>query len=105
MYALILNNIIVQVAEEKFEVHESLSWIDCPNDCIAREWILENGVPTAPPPTPERTYDIKRYANYPPIDNQLDMLYHAIDADSDLKTKFSSFYDAIKAVKDAYPKP
>jgi hypothetical protein len=33
------------------------------------------------------------------------MLWHAIDADADLKSKFSAFYNSIKAVKDANPKP
>ena len=42
---------------------------------------------------------------YPAIGDQLDLLWHAIDADSDLKSKFSAFYNSIKAVKDANPKP
>ena len=42
---------------------------------------------------------------YPAIGDQLDLLWHAIDADSDLKVKFSAFYNSIKAVKDANPKP
>ena len=42
---------------------------------------------------------------YAPIGDQLDLLWHAIDADSDLKSKFSAFYNSIKAVKDANPKP
>ena len=42
---------------------------------------------------------------YPAIGDQLDLLWHAIDADSDLKGKFSAFYNSIKAVKDANPKP
>ena len=42
---------------------------------------------------------------YPAIGDQLDLLWHAIDADTDLKSKFSSFYNSIKAVKDANPKP
>ena len=46
-----------------------------------------------------------RKDEYPDIGEQLDMLYHAIDADSDLKTKFSSFYDTIKSIKGKYPKP
>ena len=46
-----------------------------------------------------------RKDEYPDIGEQLDMLYHAIDADSDLKTKFSSFYNTIKSVKEKYPKP
>ena len=47
----------------------------------------------------------ERKNNYPEIGEQLDMLYHAIDADSDLKDKFSSFYNTIKSVKEKYPKP
>ena len=42
---------------------------------------------------------------YPAIGDQLDLLWHAIDADADLKAKFSAFYNSIKAVKDANPKP
>ena len=42
--------------------------------------------------------------SYPPIGEQLDMLWHAIDADADLKVKFATFYNAIKKVKDAHPK-
>lgn len=42
---------------------------------------------------------------YPPIGDQLDLLWHAIDVDTDLKSKFSAFYNSIKEVKDANPKP
>ena len=42
---------------------------------------------------------------YPAIGDQLDLLWHAIDVDADLKAKFSAFYNSIKAVKDANPKP
>ena len=42
---------------------------------------------------------------YAAIGDQLDLLWHAIDADADLKVKFASFYNSIKAVKDANPKP
>ena len=42
---------------------------------------------------------------YPAIGDQLDLLWHAIDADSDLKAKFNAFYNSIKEVKDANPKP
>jgi hypothetical protein len=54
-------------------------------------------------------YKIDRTTNgsttYPAIGDQLDLLWHAIDADTDLKTKFSAFYNSIKEVKDANPKP
>ena len=42
---------------------------------------------------------------YPAIGDQLDLLWHAIDADTDLKSKFSAFYNSINEVKDANPKP
>ena len=48
---------------------------------------------------------IDRKDEYPEIGEQLDMLYHAIDADSDLKGKFSNFYSTIKSIKEKYPKP
>ena len=42
---------------------------------------------------------------YDTIGNQLDMLFHAIDADSDLKTKFATWHTHNAAVKAKYPKP
>ena len=50
------------------------------------------------------SYRSKRSEEYDTIGNQLDLLWHAIDADSDLKAKFSAFYNSIKKVKDANPK-
>jgi|APSaa5957512535_1039671.scaffolds.fasta_scaffold105318_2 hypothetical protein len=45
----------------------------------------------------------QRDRQYAPTGDQLDMLWHAIDAGIDLKQ--SEFYTANKAVKDASPKP
>ena len=42
---------------------------------------------------------------YASIGDQLDMQYKAIDADSDLKTKFATWHTHISAVKAKYPKP
>ena len=50
-------------------------------------------------------YKSARAASYPPLGEQLDLLWHAIDADADLKVKLAGFYNAIKTVKDANPKP
>ena len=52
-------------------------------------------------------YDAKKYQRdrqpeYPAIGDQLDMLFHAIDAGKVNKT--SDFYKALKAVKDKHPK-
>ena len=51
-----------------------------------------------------KDYYRSRAKEYIAIGNQLDLLWHDIDADSDLKTKLSGFYDALKATKDKYPK-
>ena len=51
----------------------------------------------------DRTIDGSK--TYAPIGDQLDLLWNAIDADTDLKSKFSAFYNSIKTVKDANPKP
>ena len=52
----------------------------------------------------EKEVDRNRAFAYPSFTEQLDMLWHAIDADADLKVKFATFYNAIKTVKDAHPK-
>ena len=52
-----------------------------------------------------KEYQEDRVEAYPKIGDQLDMLYHAIDANETLKTQFADFYNAVKAVKDANPKP
>lgn len=44
-----------------------------------------------------------RQSAYPPISDQLDMLWHAIDEGTLDKT--SDFYQSLKAVKDSFPKP
>ena len=54
-------------------------------------------------------YDAKKYqrdrANeYPSWQDQMDMLWHSIDENAELKTKYFKFYEACKAVKVKYPK-
>ncbi len=41
---------------------------------------------------------------YPPIGEQLDMLWHSIDQNPALKSQYFDFYEAIKAVKVKFPK-
>ena len=52
-------------------------------------------------------YDAKQYQRdriYPSIGDQLDLLWHSIDRDGELKSKYYDFYEAIKAVKVKNPK-
>ena len=54
---------------------------------------------------PEQSkYAEQRRNAYPEIGDQLDMLWHTIDKDPQLKSKYFDFYEAIKAVKVKYPK-
>ena len=54
---------------------------------------------------PEQSnYAQQRRSAYPDIGDQLDMLWHSIDQDAELKQKYFHFYQAIKSVKVKYPK-
>ena len=59
-----------------------------------------SGNPVAAPI--ETPYDAKRSMEYPNLTEQLDMLWHAMDADS--SKRLEPFYSTIKATKDKYPK-
>lgn len=48
-------------------------------------------------------YKYNREKEYPPLKEQLDMLWHAIDTNT--LNKDSDFYKTLKQVKDTYPKP
>ena len=55
----------------------------------------------------DAAYSRTRADAYPSIGDQLDMLWHAIDTGdwTAAKVKTTEFYTALKAVKDANPKP
>lgn len=66
---------------------------------------VHEGVPELPPMQASILGDGylgKRIRQYPSIADQLDSLWHAMEAGE--IPKAGSFYDAIKAVKDANPK-
>ena len=81
---------------------------------IISEWNSGSPQPTkseieAAEATWQTEYDAQAYARtreaaYPSIGDQLDMLWHAVDADTTLKTNYADFHTALKAVKDANPK-
>ena len=52
----------------------------------------------------ESNYVQQRRNAYPEIGDQLDMLWHSIDQNPELKQKYFDFYEAIKQVKVKYPK-
>ena len=57
----------------------------------------------------QTAYDAEQYARdrekeYPTWQDQMDMLWHSIDQDAALKSKYFAFHQAILAVKSKYPK-
>jgi|TARA_Y100000034_G_scaffold3371_1_gene4069 hypothetical protein len=57
----------------------------------------------------QTAYDAEQYQRdrekeYPSWQDQMDMLWHSIDENAELKQKYFAFYEAIKAVKAKYPK-
>ena len=67
------------------------------------EWV-EMEVPLHPDPSYVVPYQYRRMNAYPSTGDQLDMLWHMMDADI-LPGKGSDWYNAILAVKTAHPKP
>ena len=52
---------------------------------------------------PAPSYAELRRTSYPPVAEQLGMLWHAMDAGPSVRIE--PFYSSLKAVKEAYPKP
>jgi hypothetical protein len=64
---------------------------------------LAQVIPGSRPPLPvDMDYRKARASLYPPMSEQLDMLWHAMDEFH--MPRVEPFYSRIKAVKDAYPK-
>ena len=52
----------------------------------------------------QSAYAEQRRNAYPPIGDQLDMLWHTIDKDILLQKRYFDFYQTLKQVKVKYPK-
>ena len=96
MKALIFENKVVDVALVAFEVHSSMTWMNCSDDCKVG-WSKIDGVLTAPPEPPEDTWDEKRQEEYPSIKELTVALY-----DTDDKSAIEAKRVAVKL---KYPKP
>jgi len=81
-------------------------------DINSIEW-LENTTPISKADIEAKMVEVQAEYNanqyqrdrvYPGIGDQLDMLWHSIDRDGELKSKYYDFYEAIKAVKVKNPK-
>ena len=71
--ALIFENRLVDVVDTEFEVAETMTWMDCPDECKAGKWELVDGtLQVIPEPEDTRTYAKKREAEYPSFYDYLD---------------------------------
>lgn len=73
-----------------------------PNDLLRRwRWdgqaFVDGGLRFPP------TYATERQEAYPPVTEQLDLLWHAMDAGTTMPIE--PWFSTIKSIKDAYPKP
>ena len=100
MKALILNNKVVDVQENEFEVADTMSWVDCDNTVKIGD--LYDGSNFTTPEEPELTYDTKRRKGYGEIGDQLDLLYKDLVAGKLDET--GEWAKLIKQVKEDNPK-
>jgi len=96
MKALILNNKVIEIQENEFEVAPPLKWVECDNT-ITVEHTYSNNNFISPPTVPELTYQEKRRSEYPSIEELVVALYDTEDK-ADIETNRA-------AIKAKYPKP
>jgi hypothetical protein len=89
------NNQVCDVVDSEFPVHSDFEWVDCGDDVKAGSHQYD-GSSFSLIYTP--TYSDNRANAYPSIKEQLDMQYW------DQVNGTTTWKDAIKTVKDAYPK-
>tara|TARA_S200002703_G_scaffold39476_1_gene34602 strand:+ start:552 stop:845 length:294 start_codon:yes stop_codon:yes gene_type:complete len=97
MKALILNNKVIEIQKNEFEVAPPLKWVECDNT-ITVEHTYSNNNFISPPTVPELTYQEKRRSEYPSMEDYLDAIVKGDDAQK------QKYIDDCKAVKEKYPK-
>ena len=94
---------------EEFEIAETFSWIDCPDDVTTYHTYKEDTGefipfdPLALPGFAENGYKIARMIGYKPIGDQLDMLYKEVIASGTISPD-GPWAQHITAIKAAIPK-
>lgn len=83
------------------ETYESLQWLDTVVPKPTEEQLLLD-IEDYKANRQTYEYDNLRRNEYPPVEEQLDMLWKAMD--SGQLPKADGFYNRIRAVKDKYPK-
>lgn len=64
MKALIFNNKVIDVKPTEFEVHPSMTWVDCPDDCqVGSEYRDDTIIPIPGPTDTERLEQLRMQRN------------------------------------------
>ena len=87
----LVDGVLVDLTAEEIAEKEAqdLTWLE--------EQSQNNNIEQAP-------YISQRRNAYPPVGDQLDMLWHTIDKDEKLQGKYFDFYQTLKTVKVKFPK-
>jgi hypothetical protein len=96
--------------EVRFDVHEGFMWIEGPYELEPKttegDYFYNfqdreiQKVESKPSP-----YDLSRRMEYPELSDQLDMLFHDMETGLVPGKDTSTWYAAVKLVKENYPKP
>jgi len=99
MKALIFEDKLIEVNTVEFEVHEAMTWMDCPDDCLVGSWeYVDGALQVIPEPEDTRTYAEKRKQKYNAL-NQFELMT------DDAANSTTTHADAIAAIKAEFPKP
>ena len=80
------------------DTQETITAWDKDKNVVSINWTAVNAW------TDPDEYKYNRAKEYPNIGDQLDMLWHTMDKNTELQHNFYDFYQTIKKVKVAYPK-
>jgi len=83
------------------QVYENIQWLSTGHTIPSKDQVLEETA-RLQAESDSMEYRRVRARQYPTINDQLDMLWHAMDIGA--LPRVDAFYSAIKAVKDANPK-
>lgn len=95
-------------AGNEFEVAETFTWVDCPDDTTTSHTVNEDGTfaafnPLALPGFAENGYKVARTIAYQSTGEQLDMLYKELQANGSITTD-GVWFNHVASVKAAIPK-
>ena len=104
---------IVNSEAETFETTDDFKWVDCPNDRVEDAWFYDDNANEFTDPhattrdefgNPVEPFAMQRMRSYPPVGDQMDMLYKEIQATGKISAN-GEWFQSIKFVKDNVPKP